>query len=58
MSTESEMCSWAEEMRKYKGLIRSWGAADPQAAFVFIRDIPLVTVHAEMKLFSLNILSI
>lgn len=52
------MSGWAEEMRKFKGLIRSRGATDPQAGFVFIRDIPLVTVHAEMTLFSLNNLSI
>lgn len=52
------MSGWAEEMWKFKGLISSWGATDPQAGFVFIWDIPLVAAHAEMKLLSLNILSI
>lgn len=52
------MSGWAEEMWKFRGLIRSWGATDPQAGFVFIWDIPLGTPHAEMELFSLNILSI
>lgn len=55
---QSGMSGCAEEMRKCKGLIRSCGATDPQAGFVFIWDIPLVTVHAETTLLSLNILSI
>lgn len=49
------MSGWAEEMWKFRGLIRSWEAIDPQAGFVLIWDIP---PHAEMELFSLNILSI